>query len=73
MDICDRFISQCCWMNVHIVPTHREVFEIRVAQGYGARWSRDGTKVHVLDIILCLISELDFFIQCVLFAVHWIS
>uniref|UniRef100_A0A1J3J009 ASCH domain-containing protein n=1 Tax=Noccaea caerulescens TaxID=107243 RepID=A0A1J3J009_NOCCA len=44
MDICDRFISQCCWMNVHIVPTHGEVFEIRVAQGYGARWSRDGTK-----------------------------
>ncbi|CAN8318228.1 unnamed protein product [Cochlearia groenlandica] len=44
MDIINRFISHCCWMNIHIVPPHGEVFEIRVAQGYGARWSRDGTK-----------------------------
>ncbi|KFK37177.1 hypothetical protein AALP_AA4G224000 [Arabis alpina] len=44
MDIINRFISHCCWMNMHIVPPHGEVFEIRVAQGYGARWSRDGTK-----------------------------
>jgi hypothetical protein len=44
MDIINRFIGNCCWMNIHIVPPHGEVFEIRVAQGYGARWSRDGTK-----------------------------
>ncbi|XP_020884209.1 uncharacterized protein LOC9317972 isoform X3 [Arabidopsis lyrata subsp. lyrata] len=44
MKIINRFIGHCCWMNVHIVPPHGEVFEIRVAQGFGARWSRDGTK-----------------------------
>ncbi|XP_048636367.1 uncharacterized protein BNAA05G03340D isoform X1 [Brassica napus] len=44
MDIINSFIGQCCWMNIHIVPPHGEVFEIRVAQGYGARWSPDGTK-----------------------------
>nr|VDD04578.1 unnamed protein product [Brassica oleracea] len=44
MDIINSFIGQCCWMNIHIVPPHGEVFEIRVVQGYGARWSRDGTK-----------------------------
>ncbi|VVB03248.1 unnamed protein product [Arabis nemorensis] len=44
MDMINRFISHCCWMNIHIVPPHGDVFEIRVAQGYGARWSQDGTK-----------------------------
>ncbi|CAN7103264.1 unnamed protein product [Brassica rapa subsp. narinosa] len=44
MDIINSFIGQCCWMNIHIVPPHGEVFEIREVQGYGARWSRDGTK-----------------------------
>ncbi|XP_010508428.1 PREDICTED: uncharacterized protein LOC104785009 isoform X1 [Camelina sativa] len=44
MDIISRFIGHCCWMNMHIVPPHGEVLEIRVAQGYGARWTRDGTK-----------------------------
>ncbi|CAH8333309.1 unnamed protein product [Eruca vesicaria subsp. sativa] len=44
MDIINSFIGQCCWMNIHIVPPHGEVFEIRVVQGYGARWCRDGTK-----------------------------
>ncbi|XP_023640718.1 uncharacterized protein LOC17887831 isoform X2 [Capsella rubella] len=44
MDIISHFIGHCCWMNIHIVPPLGEVFEIRVAQGYGARWTRDGTK-----------------------------
>ncbi|XP_024010793.1 uncharacterized protein LOC18015473 isoform X2 [Eutrema salsugineum] len=44
MEIINRFVGHCCWMNIHIVPPHGEVFEIRVAQGYGARWSQDGTK-----------------------------
>jgi len=30
---------------VHIVPPHGVVFEIRVADGYGARWNEDGSKV----------------------------
>ncbi|KAL5851238.1 hypothetical protein ACOSQ3_006356 [Xanthoceras sorbifolium] len=44
MDVIGRLIAHCCWLNVHIVPPHGIVFEIRVAGGYGARWSKDGTK-----------------------------
>lgn len=29
---------------MHIVPPHGVVFEIRDANGYGARWSKDGSK-----------------------------
>jgi hypothetical protein len=32
-------------MKIHIVPPHGYVFEIRVADGYGARWTEDGSKV----------------------------
>ncbi|KAG9141715.1 hypothetical protein Leryth_022038 [Lithospermum erythrorhizon] len=39
-----RLITRCCWMNMHIVPPHGLVFEIRVPDGYGARWSGDGSK-----------------------------
>lgn len=44
MDAITRVIANCCWLNMHIVPPHGAVFEIRVADGYGARWSQDGTK-----------------------------
>ncbi|XP_022145214.1 uncharacterized protein LOC111014716 isoform X3 [Momordica charantia] len=37
-------IAHCCWLNIHIVPPHGIVFEIRIAEGYGARWSKDGNK-----------------------------
>ncbi|XP_021906811.1 uncharacterized protein LOC110821325 [Carica papaya] len=37
-------IANCCWLNVHVVQPHGAVFEIRVADGYGARWSNNGTK-----------------------------
>uniref|UniRef100_A0A9I9DRA0 ASCH domain-containing protein n=1 Tax=Cucumis melo TaxID=3656 RepID=A0A9I9DRA0_CUCME len=40
-----HLIAHCCWMNIHIVAPHGIVFEIRIAQGYGARWSKDGNKV----------------------------
>lgn len=30
---------------MHVVPPKRTVFEIRVAEGFGARWSEDGSKV----------------------------
>ncbi|KAL9233178.1 hypothetical protein vseg_008208 [Gypsophila vaccaria] len=38
-------MDHCKWLNVHIVRPHGAVFEIRVPEGYGARWSKDGTKV----------------------------
>ncbi|KAJ1424490.1 PUA-like superfamily [Sesbania bispinosa] len=37
-------LEHCCWLNIHIVPPHGVVFEIRVANGYGARWTEDGSK-----------------------------
>ncbi|XP_020224690.1 uncharacterized protein LOC109806638 isoform X3 [Cajanus cajan] len=44
MDVINRLIAHCCWLNVHTVPPHGVVFEIRVADGYGARWTEDGSK-----------------------------
>lgn len=44
MDVVCHIIEHCSWLNVHIVPPHGAVFEIRVADGYGARWSKDGSK-----------------------------
>ncbi|KAH9783460.1 ASCH domain-containing protein [Citrus sinensis] len=45
MDVIGPLIAYCCWLNVHIVQPHGIVFEIRVADGYGARWSEDGSKI----------------------------
>lgn len=47
MDVIRHLIADCGWLNVHIVPPHGVVFEIRVADGYGARWSKDGSEVSV--------------------------
>ncbi|XP_015583632.1 uncharacterized protein LOC8284754 isoform X2 [Ricinus communis] len=44
LNVINRLIASCRWSNVHIVPQHGAVFEIRVADGYGARWSEDGTQ-----------------------------
>ncbi|XP_061365169.1 uncharacterized protein LOC133308551 [Gastrolobium bilobum] len=44
MDVINRLIAHCCWLNIHTVAPHGVVFEIRVADGYGARWTEDGTK-----------------------------
>lgn len=48
LDVISRLMTHCCWLNVHIVQPHGVVFEIRVAKGYGARWSKDGSKVSAL-------------------------
>ncbi|KAH9727441.1 ASCH domain-containing protein [Citrus sinensis] len=44
MDVIGPLIAYCCWLHVHIVQPHGIVFEIRVADGYGACWSEDGCK-----------------------------
>ncbi|XP_057458773.1 uncharacterized protein LOC130749436 isoform X2 [Lotus japonicus] len=44
MNVINHLITHCCWLNIHIVPPHGGVFEIRVAEGYGARWTEDGSK-----------------------------
>ena len=30
------------WINVHILPHNEIIVEIRVEEGYGARWKIDG-------------------------------
>ncbi|MCL7050969.1 hypothetical protein MKW94_015700 [Papaver nudicaule] len=44
LEVITQLISNCCWINIHIVPPHDGVLEIRVAEGYGARWSKEGSK-----------------------------
>ncbi|XP_023548571.1 uncharacterized protein LOC111807196 isoform X3 [Cucurbita pepo subsp. pepo] len=39
-----HLIAHSCWLNIHMVAPHGIVFEIRIAEGYGARWSNDGNK-----------------------------
>ena len=43
-----HLIAHSCWLNIHMVAPHGIVFEIRIAEGYGARWSNDGNKVSLL-------------------------
>ncbi|XP_040384623.1 uncharacterized protein LOC102706508 isoform X2 [Oryza brachyantha] len=43
-EIIDRLMCECCWMNIHLTQPYGPVYEIRVQEGYGARWSQDGSK-----------------------------
>ncbi|KAI5067300.1 hypothetical protein GOP47_0017828 [Adiantum capillus-veneris] len=40
-------IQHACWLNIHHMPPNLFVFEIRVKEGYGARWTADGTQAGV--------------------------
>ncbi|KAJ4795490.1 RNA-binding ASCH domain protein [Rhynchospora pubera] len=42
--VINQLLDDCCWMNVHLIQPYGPVFEIRVCEGYGARWSSDGSK-----------------------------
>ncbi|KAM7465124.1 hypothetical protein LguiB_012686 [Lonicera macranthoides] len=64
VDVIRRLIDHCCWLNMHIVPPHGVIFEIRVYDGYGARWSQDGTK-HVIIAIVFNILSLHRVLGCV--------
>ncbi|GAB4859105.1 hypothetical protein Ancab_010570 [Ancistrocladus abbreviatus] len=44
LEVIWHIIAHSCWLNIHVVKPHGAVFEIRVPEGYGARWSKDGTK-----------------------------
>ncbi|KAL8479495.1 hypothetical protein ACS0TY_026407 [Phlomoides rotata] len=44
VDVINRLLTCCSWMNLHVVRPHGTIFEIRNDDGYGARWSADGTK-----------------------------
>ncbi|KAI3840254.1 hypothetical protein MKX03_021669 [Papaver bracteatum] len=49
LEVINQLISNCRWINIHIVPPYDGVLEIRVAEGYGARWSKEGSKVISVD------------------------
>ncbi|KAF7133398.1 hypothetical protein RHSIM_Rhsim09G0020700 [Rhododendron simsii] len=40
-DAISHLMAHCCWQNMHVVPPHGVVYEIRTAEGYGAQWSED--------------------------------
>ena len=48
LDIITQIMQNAFWLNVHFVPPDLHVFEIRVREGYGARWTADGSKVFFL-------------------------
>lgn len=37
-----QILGEAVWMNLHLLPGLESVFEVRQADGYGARWSADG-------------------------------
>ncbi|KAF3330905.1 hypothetical protein FCM35_KLT04259 [Carex littledalei] len=43
-EVINRLLEDCCWMNIHLIQPYGPVFEIRVHEGYGARWSHNGSK-----------------------------
>ncbi|KHG27424.1 Lysine-specific demethylase 5C [Gossypium arboreum] len=47
MGVIVDLIINSCWLNMYTFQPHGDVFEIRVAEGYGARWSKDGYKVNI--------------------------
>ncbi|XP_065826930.1 uncharacterized protein [Oscarella lobularis] len=41
--VVSKILDNAAWMNMHVVPAHdTAVLEIRVKEGYGARWTADG-------------------------------
>lgn len=37
-DVLRRLLNEAAWMNIHCLPNEEPVLEVRVSQGYGARW-----------------------------------
>ncbi|XP_023750024.1 uncharacterized protein LOC111898331 isoform X3 [Lactuca sativa] len=44
LNVINHLVTHCCWINAHIAPPHGPVFEIRVHDGYGARWALNPPK-----------------------------
>eukprot|EP00002_Diphylleia_rotans_P034873 TRINITY_DN7536_c0_g1_i1.p1 TRINITY_DN7536_c0_g1~~TRINITY_DN7536_c0_g1_i1.p1 ORF type:complete len:285 (+),score=53.03 TRINITY_DN7536_c0_g1_i1:44-898(+) len=42
--VLERLLDSAVWMNIHLLPRDVAVFEIRIEEGYGARWSADGVQ-----------------------------
>ena len=37
LHVISQLLTQCIWLNIHTIPPHTAVLEIRTADGYGAR------------------------------------
>lgn len=46
-----RLMTHTVWMNIHLAPI--PLFEIRVSDGYGARWLADGSQVQYFLFVSC--------------------
>lgn len=44
LEVLHRIMKNCVWINIHCLPHDVPFFEIRVRDGYGARWSLDGSQ-----------------------------
>lgn len=42
MKILFEILKDCHWINIHTLPHHTFVLELRTCAGYGLRWSHDG-------------------------------
>ena len=42
--ILDKILDNAVWINVHMLPHDIAIVEVRVAEGYGARWLADGSS-----------------------------
>ena len=43
VEVAHRILDAAVWLNIHLLPHDVPVMEIRMAEGYGLRWSGDGT------------------------------
>eukprot|EP01087_Luapelamoeba_hula_P019563 TRINITY_DN6489_c0_g1_i1.p1 TRINITY_DN6489_c0_g1~~TRINITY_DN6489_c0_g1_i1.p1 ORF type:complete len:444 (-),score=81.74 TRINITY_DN6489_c0_g1_i1:27-1358(-) len=39
-----KLLQNAVWLNIHMLPHDLAFLEVRVAEGYGARWSADGSE-----------------------------
>jgi len=44
LDVLEKIVNDCTWINMHLLPHNCEVIETRCSDGYGARWTIDGSK-----------------------------
>lgn len=66
LEAVNLLLNNCCWMNVHLIQPHGPVFEIRVPEGFGARWSKDGLKVVHFSCVQYHYSRLQYHFSCLL-------
>ncbi|KAF9618639.1 hypothetical protein IFM89_002334 [Coptis chinensis] len=44
LGVISHLVTHSSWINIHYIQPDGCILEIRVAEGYGARWSKDGSK-----------------------------